>query len=143
MTYSLDLRVKAAWDQDPLADSDRILAYTPASGQQYHITGYGSVYVHVNAVSDVSRGQPRFDGYGARSFVGREQRTYVSPHVHRNTVANLISDLEGQVTAYLTGYSSTYAYYNCYLRFEVERNDTGAGQEWLKLTWIFTIVEAL
>jgi len=145
MSFLSDVRVKATFDQNPLATTDRVLEYTPASGKQFSIAGYGAVYVVIGSVSQYSRGQARFDASGARSFAGRKQMVYTSPRVHRDTVANLISDLEGQVTAYLTEYGTTYAYYNALLSFDYEPDDLNNGilSEWGSLTWTFSIVETL
>lgn len=140
-----EVRVKAGWDQNPLATTDRIEEYTPASGEQVSLSTFGKVYAAVGAMPNYSRGQSRFDADGVRSFAGRKQVEYVSPRVHRDTVDNLITDLEGQVTAYLTDYGTTYAYYNCYLYLDFTPATLGNDQNenWGSLRWTFSIVEAL
>ncbi len=143
MTFLSDVRVRAGYDLNPLSTSYRVTAYTPSSGSTFRIAGFGDVYVVVDSVPEYSRGEERFDANGAVSYAGRKQITYVSETVHRDTVDSIITNLEGQVTAYLTDYGTTYAYYNCLLRFRVESSTLNINKEWLKLIWIFSIVEEL
>ena len=135
-----DVRVAATYDQS-LSDSDNIEDFTPTSGSTFRYPGVGDLYFCLSTNPEYSRGELRIDPSAGSTFAGLQQVRYRQPLCHADSLAWLISNYEGQVTAYLRTISTTYATYNCELRFEFTLLDT--RQDWYEVTWIFTLVEAL
>lgn len=139
MTRFNNVRVKATFDQS-LSDADNIESFTPTGGspQKFKLAQAGMVYFGV-AQRDYSPGQSRFDPTGAQSFAGFQTVAYTQPTCHPDAYAWLVSNYQGQVTAYLPTDGTTSAVYNAMLRFERASRDDG----WYAVTWVFTLIEAV
>lgn len=135
-----DVQVASGYDQT-LSDSDNIEDYTPASGEQFRLPGIGLVYCAVGSDPDYSPGQLRIAADGTSSYVGFPQSRYMQDMCHVDTLSDLRTNLEGAVTANIRTQGTTYAEYNCQLRFEWQKRQD--RYEWYTVTWIFTIIEAI
>ena len=137
-----EVRVAATYDQT-LSDSDNIEGFTPSGGSPatFNIPGVGSVYFAVGMIPQYSRGEFRLDPNGGSSFAGLEQVRYLQKMCHADSLVWLIANYEGQVTAQVRTIGTTYAEYNCELRFEYVAIENRPN--WFEVTWIFALVEAL
>lgn len=136
-----DVRIIAGFNQDPTADGDNIEDITPSSGSTFNIPGVGSVYYAVSTDPDFSLGQDRYSPVPSSSRAGYKQVRYNQPMCHKDALKYLLDTYEGAVTAYLKLDGTSYADYNCWLRFEYQKLQN--RPEWYDVTWVFTIVEAL
>jgi hypothetical protein len=135
------VRVAVGFDQDPLSDSDNIEGITPSSGETFNVPGVGSVYAGVRRNPTHSYGQRRIAADGSASYAGNAQSRYTQSLCHVDTLADLISTYEGPVTANIRALGTTYAEYNCWLRFEYQ--EIANHPDWFDVEWVFTIEEAL
>lgn len=134
------VRVKANWDQT-LTDSDNIEGFTPNTGSPLQVDSpVGNVYIFVDGLPEFNRGAPIYDASAGTTYIGMQTVTYTTPQMHMDTYAWLETNYEGQVTAYLRTNSTTYARYNCQLRFQYSPSDR---RTFFTVKWIFTIIEAL
>ena len=134
------VEIRATYDQT-LGDTYNIEDFTPSSGSTFNLPGIGSVYFAVGAHPVYSEGQQRIDASAGESFAGYEQVRYTQPMCHVDSYSWLKSNYRGQVTAYLRTDGTTYARYNCNLRFEMSTIET--RPDWVSVEWIFTLIEAL
>lgn len=135
-----EVQVASGYDQT-LSDADNIEDFTPSSGSQFRIPGVGLVYCAVISDPDYTPGQPRIDPNGGFSYVGYPQSRYTQPMCHVDTLSWLRTNYEGAVTCNIRTQGTTYAEYNCQLRFEYQK--LANRPDWYSVTWIFTIIEAL
>lgn len=140
MTRVNGVQVAATYDQT-LTDADNIEDFTPSSGSTFRYPGIGDLYFVLDGIPQYTRGQLRIDPSGGSSFAGLAQVRYRQQACHADSLSWLITNYEGQVTATLRTISTTYADYNCELRFEFSALDN--IPDWYEVTWIFTLVEAL
>ena len=134
------VEVRATYDQT-LGDTYNIEDFTPTSGTTFNLPGIGSVYFAVKTMPDYSPGQLIIDPNGGSSYVGYPQSRYIQEMCHVDSLVWLRANYEGQVTAYIRTEGTTYARYNCQLRFEF--SEFNRRVDWYTVTWIFTIVGAL
>lgn len=138
-----DIRIAATYDV-ALGSLTNIEDLTPSGGspKTRHIAGYGDFYFFIDETPypGYSRGEQRIDASAGQAFAGFEQVRYVQSHMHVDSYAWLKTNYEGQVTAYIRTTGTSYTRYNCQLRFEDEPSASGGA--WLRVTWIFTVIEA-
>lgn len=141
MTRLNTVEVKATFDQT-LGDSFNIEGFTPLTGspETLHIPGIGDIYIWVDGEPVYSEGQQRIDPNAGVSFVGYEQVRYTTSQMHIDSFDWLIDNYRGQVTAFIRRRGTTYARFNCELRFEQQASQR---KNFPQVTWIFTLIEAL
>lgn len=143
MTRLNAVQIQSGYDQS-LSDSDNIEGFTPSGGspQTIKVSKAGNVYIFVDGDPDYSRGQPRINANAGFSYVGYKQVRYRVPRIHVDSLAWLIDNYQGQVTARLRTDRTTYANYNCELSIpDSEIRKTGINKR--EAVLVFTIIEAL
>ena len=141
MTRLNTVEIRATYDQT-LGDAYNIEGFTATGGspQTLHIPGVGDVYTYVDGEPLYSEGQERIDPNAGTSYVGYEQGRYNTPQMHIDSLQWLIDTYRGQVTAYLRKRGTSYARFNCQLRFESQESQR---KNYPQVTWVFTLIEAL
>ena len=135
------VQLRSGYDQT-LGDAYNIEDFTPNTGdpQTVKVSKAGNVYIWVDGEPEFSDGQPRVDPNAGFSYVGYQQSRYTTPQMHIDSYNWLKTNYQGTVTAYIRTEGTTYARYNCQLRFE---SQASARHNFPQVTWIFTIIEAL
>jgi hypothetical protein len=136
------VRLKANFGQT-LTDSDNIEGFTPTNGKTVQLPGVGAVYCYVDTTPDYEQGDPRGALSQGISYSGSKRVVYIQPRMHRNSLAWLRSNYQGQVTVYLTLDGTSYARYNAILEFTRNpRINANAGDWFDNVEWKFFLIGA-
>jgi len=141
MTRLNSVQLRTGFDQT-LGDAYNIEGFTPNTGNPLtrHISKAGDVYIWVEGEPVYSPGQERFSPNPSMSTAGLEVVQYTTPQMHIDSYDWLYTNYSGMVTANIRTRGTTYARYNCQLRF---KNQDSQLKNFPQVTWIFTLIEAL
>ena len=143
MTRFTALQLRAGYDL-ALSDTYSVEAFTPTGGapKTVKLLGFGSVYIYARYAGrdQYSAGQERIDPVGGFSYAGNATVPYITEKMHIDSFTWLKATYSGAVSAHLRSTLSTYADWNCQLRFVLSETP---DIEYVNVRWLFTLVEAI